>query len=86
MLDYNVEKGVAQFESSVSDTIWLGKMNQGMRRCKMNGHNDLMTWTMVRLLEIWQQDPHILDLYRRLKDHSKIRWKDSIKKVVGLNG
>jgi len=82
MLDCNVEIVVAQFEPYVTDTIWLGKK----RRCKMNGHKDLMTRTMVHILEIWQQDVYIKELYRRFRHHPKIRWKDIFSKVVGLNG
>ena len=31
-----------------------------------------------------QDDVAIRALYERLRDHPKLRWKDSIKKVVGL--
>jgi len=31
-----------------------------------------------------QSDERILSLYEKLKDHPKIKWKESIKKVVGL--
>jgi hypothetical protein len=32
----------------------------------------------------WQSDANIKQLYLRYKDNPLIKWKDSIKKVVGL--
>lgn len=32
----------------------------------------------------WQSDGPITDLYRRYESDSVIKWKDSIKKVVGI--
>ncbi len=31
-----------------------------------------------------QSDEFIWDLYSRYKDNPKVKWKDSIKKIVGL--
>ena len=49
----------------------------------MNGHND--EETMARAEELLQSlsDPFIWDLYGKYKDNPQIRWKDSVKKVVG---
>jgi hypothetical protein len=67
----------------VSETVWIGKPNKLKGRLSMNGHND--EETMARAEELMQSlsDHFIWDLHARYKDDPKIRWKDSIKKVVG---
>jgi DNA repair photolyase len=60
----------------VTDTIWIGKMNKARLRVPA-GHEG-----RVKGIESMQSDAEILNLYRALKDMSKIRWKDSIKEVI----
>ncbi len=64
----------------VTDTIWIGKMNKIRERVKPSTPNLEMA---VRAREIFQQDKEIKLLYEALKDVEKVRWKDSIKRVVG---
>lgn len=76
---------VHMLEPLVDGTIWLGKMNQTRARLKMNG----VAFTeelLYRLDEIEraQADGEIGLLYRELKGHPLVRWKESIKRVVGL--
>jgi hypothetical protein len=33
----------------------------------------------------WQTDENIKQLYSQYKDNPKIKWKESIKKVLGIN-
>lgn len=75
---------VEEMSPFVTDSIWLGKMNRAEERIKRNG-----LWTPEveeKLAELLasQSDERILALYERLKDHPKVRWKESIKAVVGL--
>ena len=71
----------------VTDSIWLGKMNQLRGRLALNGVNDPVTITMQRVdqLKKWQSVGNIKQLYSRYKDNPLIKWKDSIKKVLGIN-
>lgn len=72
-------------ESFVTDAIWLGKMNKAVERLKRNGFGDnepLMT-AAAELVES-QSDERITALYAKLKDEPKVKWKESIKKVVGI--
>jgi hypothetical protein len=64
----------------VSDTIWLGKMN------KISTRVDRQTFEDERCVRIMrqQQDDSIRALYEQLKDTPGIRWKESIKEIVGL--
>jgi hypothetical protein len=43
---------------------------------------EILEWG--RKLEEFQCDENVMKLYDRLKDNPKVKWKDSIKQVVGL--
>jgi len=85
MLDDNIQDVVEQVMPYVTETIWIGKPNMLKSRLSLNGHND--EETMAKAEELLQSlsDQFIWDLYDRYKDNPKIRWKDSIKKVIGIN-
>jgi len=82
MLDDNVEEIVTDLQDYISDTIWIGKMNFLKGRLKMNGYSDSITIQKANELLTMQSDESIIDLVERLKDNPKIRWKESIKKVL----
>jgi len=63
----------------VSDTIWIGKMQRIPQ--KFNTHVPGFE-KAVALVRARQADAEILRLVTALKHHSKVRWKDSIKKVM----
>ena len=84
MLDDNIDAVVSDLQDFVTDSIWLGKMNFVLRRLKANGYDDPQTQKAASLILLWQSDNNILRLYERFKDNPKIKWKESIKKVVGL--
>lgn len=67
----------------MTETVWIGKPNMLKGRLSMNGHDDEETMARAESLLQSLSDQFIWDLYARYKDNSKIRWKDSIKKVVG---
>jgi hypothetical protein len=60
-------------------------MNNPAARIKMNLGRmpDRVAVVLKQLLDS-QNDERIWELYNRLKDNTKVRWKESIKKVVGL--
>lgn len=80
----NVEKLVNLLKSYITDSIWIGKMNFIHQRMSCNGFTGEEDLRMAKELAKSQKDESIIDLYHRLKDESLIRWKESIKKVVGL--
>ncbi len=84
MLDNNIDDVISMVESSVTDSIWLGKMNN-LGRCKTNGPDDELSREKLNQIRKWQSDENIIKLYNQFKDHPKIKWKESIKKVVGLD-
>lgn len=84
MLDNNVKAIIDDLSEYVTDAIWLGKMNFVIRRLKTNGHNNEITLEAANQILLWQSDDEIKKLYEKFKDNPKIKWKESIKKVVGL--
>ena len=84
MLDDNILKVIEDTRDYVTDYIWLGKVNFLTKRLEVNGFLNEETERMAKQLLEWQSDEKILSLYELLKDHPKIKWKESIKKVVGL--
>ena len=84
MLDDNLgmRKLVNTVDPYVTDTIWLGKM-QRVNRVQNHG----FTGFDMRLAFIkeWQSDENILHLVKLLATHPKVKWKDSISKVIKKN-
>ena len=83
MLDDNIGAVVVAAEPFVTDAIWLGKMNNSYARLAMNGGNEEDTDILDILMQV-QSDDRIFELYERYREHPKIKWKESIKKVVGI--
>ena len=60
-------------------------MNQIKKRLKSNGIKiDEITSHMLRGIDHWENDDNIWTLYYRYKEDPKIKWKESIKKIVGI--
>jgi len=68
----------------VTDSIWLGKANKLIERLGENGFTDEIHAIWAHRLMESQTDERILELYDRMKDYDKIKWKESIKAVVGI--
>lgn len=82
-LDENIVELVEELCPYITDTIWVGKMNKIETRVDTHG------WTLdelsyMRRVRASQTDENIRIIYETLKDNPKVRWKDSIKKVMGL--
>jgi DNA repair photolyase len=54
MLDDNIGDVIDQVIPFVTDSIWLGKMNQLRGRLALNGENDLVTMQKAKQLIAWQ--------------------------------
>ena len=82
MLDSaNIDRLIAEVMPFVTETIWIGKMNHIKRLAKSA---DARLLSAIQHIEAGQTDGIIHAIYQRHKLNSKIRWKASIKKVVGL--
>jgi len=67
----------------VNGTIWLGQINGIKRRVNTS---KFTTEDMVYLQKAGDctKEEFIRDLYEKMKDNPKIRWKESYKKALGL--
>ena len=84
MLDNRIDKVVDDLAEYVTDAIWMGKMNFAIRRLRTNGQLNDETLAAAEQLLAWQSDEAIIELYNRYKGNPIIKWKESIKKVVGI--
>ncbi|MBM9604727.1 radical SAM protein [Desulfopila inferna] len=76
-----IEELVDQLSPFVSHSIWIGKMNKIKKR--VSEDTPQMAHELQRIRKE-QNDENIAAIYHRLKNNSLIRWKESIKEVVGL--
>lgn len=89
-LDDELLNLVDQLQNYVTDTIWVGKMNEVNRRVLNPKINPGIDWTTgepnhyLNLMLNGQDDTEIAKLYLRLNKNPKIRWKDSIRKTLHL--
>ena len=82
MLDYaNIDLLVAELLPFVTNALWIGIMNETNRRVVID--SPLVTQNLQKIMA-GQTPENLLAIYYRHKDNLKIRWKDEIKKVVGL--
>jgi DNA repair photolyase len=84
MSDVTVEEIVSEIEPYITDSVWIGKMNHLLKRLNSNGTDDSETIQHATELIKSQSDENICNLYHRLTENPKIKWKESIKKVMGL--
>jgi len=85
MMDNKVDKVIEAVKPYVTETIWLGKVNQMWSRLKRNTKMTKELRKKAKQLYQWQSDPNILKLYDKYKNDPMIMWKDSIEKVVAAS-
>lgn len=85
MLDNRIDKVVDAVMPYVRDAVWLGLPNDLVSRLKVNGHGD--EHTLLKARELMDSQPYefVLDIYDRYRDNPQIKWKESIKKIVGID-
>lgn len=83
MLDYNIERLIKEILPFITDSIWIGNANFLIKRLKINGNTDLETIQKANELVTWQSNiDNILKIYNLYKNNKKIKWKDSISKML----
>jgi len=83
-LDIKTELLIETLMPYVTDAIWVGLPNRLNVILKLNGSNDPDTLEQARTLRNSQTDAWVKDLYSKYSDNPKIKWKDSIKKIIGI--
>lgn len=82
MLDVkDVEGMVYELLPYITHSIWLGKMNRIDRRVVCESRQ---LKREVERIKKGQTDEQLLFLYNKLKTIPMVRWKESVKKAVGL--
>jgi DNA repair photolyase len=66
----------------VTNSIWIGKLNQPRRRIDMRGTD---VAEAVAKVEAGQTDARIIAIYERLKSNPIVKWKESVKKVMNID-
>ena len=84
MLDGNPDALIATVRPYVTDPIWLGKINRLRNILPFNCPGDATAVRRGEALVTIQNDKAIRALYARYSHNPLIKWKDSIKKVVGI--
>jgi len=77
----NIDQLIAELIPYVSETIWIGKMNH-LKRLVKGAPAQLVS--AINHIKTHQADHIIKAIYQRHKDNPKIRWKDSVRKVLGV--
>jgi DNA repair photolyase len=84
MLDADSDALVKAVRQYVTDSIWLGKINRLRSILPLNCPGDTVAVRRGETLMATQNDTAIRALYRRHRTDPLIKWKDSIKRVVGI--
>ena len=76
----HIEDLVKDLSPLVTDAIWIGKMNYlgSIRK------DDESIKEAIRKIKAGQTDEKIKLIYEKFKDNPMIKWKSSIKKIVGI--
>lgn len=83
MLDSeNIDNLISELMPFITDSMWIGKMNKIESRVKVE---DEETKQAVGRINAGQTDDKIKGIYTRHKDNDKVKWKESIKDVVGID-
>jgi len=82
-LDATIVSLVERVLPYVTDVVWIGKMNQIKKRVMLDKDNELSEVYMYNV-ELVQSNHNVKLLYEHFKNNPKVKWKDSIKKVIGL--
>ena len=83
MLDFDQAALVRELGPYVTECIWFGKPNFMSQRLTLNGAPDDIKAAGKFLADSFT-DEYIKDLYEMFKDNTGVKWKESIKKVVGI--
>ena len=84
MLEGDIDRLVQAVSPYVNDSIWLGKINRLRGNLTFNGYTTSDVLQRAERLEQSQNDDAIRRLYKTFKSDPKVKFKESIKRVVGL--
>jgi DNA repair photolyase len=83
-LDVNTQELIDELLPYITDAIWVGKPNALLKRIKMNEADDEETLQRARELIANQDEEWLLELFENNWENSKIKWKESIRKILNI--
>jgi DNA repair photolyase len=83
-LDTNTAELIDEVLPYTTDAIWVGLPNRLKSILKLNGADDPETMVHANALMKAQSDEWVMELYNQYRENPKVKWKDSIKMIVGL--
>ncbi len=86
MLDSEPAALIEAVSPYVTDSVWLGKANRLRQIVSLNCPDDPEAMKRASDLVRAQDHASVIKIYNQYKDNPLVRWKDSIKKVVGIQG
>jgi uncharacterized Fe-S cluster-containing radical SAM superfamily protein len=84
LLDTKANSLITKLLPYINDSIWIGKANFLIKRMKTNGWGDPSSIKKATELLDKQKDKYFTDLYDHYKDDGRIKWKESIKNILGI--
>ena len=84
MLDLDIDKVIEATRPYVTDSIWLGRVNSLRQAISQNCPGDVDAKNRANELLRGQTNDFLRELYERFKNDPIIKYKDSMKKAVGL--
>lgn len=84
MLDARIDTVIAKARPYVTDSIWLGRANRLRQIVAVNRPGDSKAKALADALILTVSDKHVRGLYARYRHDPVIKWKDSLKKVLGI--
>ncbi len=84
MLDGAPEAVIEAVSPYVTDSVWIGKANNLRHIVSLNCPGDKEAANKANELILLQSDEAMARLYRRHESNPMIKWKDSIKCIIGL--
>jgi hypothetical protein len=77
----NIDLLVSDLMPYITDSFWIGEMNHISRFSK---YADTRIQKELKRIQAGQTPSALWDIYNRYKDNPMIKWKNGIKKIVGL--
>jgi len=84
MLDLHIDRVIEAIRPFVTDSIWLGRVNKLRQAISLNCPDDIEAQEKATELLAEQTDAYLCTIHDSYKNNSFIKFKDSIKKAVGI--
>jgi len=80
----NVDILINDLKPFITDSLWIGKMNSPEKRIDYSILNENEKLFINKYLKILNNDETIKNIYNTYKNNTLIKWKESVKEIVGI--